>query len=49
MQTLSTDAMSQVAGGAIPLAFFVAYVTLGPAFALGVANGVAEGVQREET
>jgi hypothetical protein len=43
MTELSNEEFDIVNGGAGPLlVFYIAYTTLGPAFALGLANGLAE-------
>ena len=44
---LSDACLKKAAGGAVPLAaVYVAYVLIGPSFALGAAVGVADAVER---
>ena len=47
LQTLETTEMQSVSGGALPLAvFFLTYSFTGPILALGVANGISDGLEQ---
>ena len=45
---LDLETLGNASGGAVPLvAVYVAYVLIGPSFALGAAVGVADAVERQ--
>ena len=45
---LDLETLGHASGGAVPLvAVYVAYVLIGPSFALGAAVGVADAVERQ--